>query len=149
MKATLGGICALALIIASCMGEVASAKGGCKSNACKANIQQGNFSCGVNHPELPILGTVSFARRENKMTLSVVVKHAEDNATYEVVLLGRSGCTSLGTSFTFKTDKEGRGHGQGVLEVPARVTDFFADVFHPGCVSGHCHNETPSVLVGP
>jgi hypothetical protein len=157
VKATSRGICALALAIAAFSGGVALAKGpcstsaagaGCKKNVAKADIQKGNDSCGVNHPELLVLGMVRFGRLGNTVNLQVQLKHGDPNTTYEVSLAG-SGCSLLGTVLSFKTNSKGRGHGSGALEVPAGDIEFFADAFQPGCASGHCHNETRAVGLQP
>jgi hypothetical protein len=93
------------------------------SSKAKANIQKGNGYCGVNHPELPTIGTVSFKRVGNVVTLKVAMRHDEPNTTYEMELWA-SECQFIEVDFTFTTNKKGVGKRSGAIEVSARDTEF-------------------------
>jgi hypothetical protein len=137
MKSRFLGICAVVLAAVACLGGVASAKA--KTSHAKANIQNGNGDCGKNHPELPVIGTVTFKRVGNIVTLNVVMKHAEPNKTFGVFLYGPA-CGQLGMPLSVTTNKKGSGKGSGSIEVPAADTEFFADPYDH--VVG---NDTPYV----
>jgi hypothetical protein len=106
----------------------------------KANLQGGNGACGTNLPELPVVGTASFSRKGNKVTLAVAMKHGAPSTTYAVILWGNE-CTELGVPFDLTTNSKGVGKGKGTMEVPAADTEFFADPF----VAPETNNDSPYV----
>lgn len=129
MKTKLVGACALALAVTACMAGVAFAK----AATAKAPIQGGNISCGANQPSDPVLGTVSFKRVGNAVTVKAALKHGEANKTYKVQLAhgeraGPAFCQEIGPVVEFKTNKKGVGKGMGTINVPAGEKEFFADV---------------------
>jgi hypothetical protein len=144
MKKKLVGVCVLMLAITACLGGVAFAQAG----HTKANIQEGNNSCGANEPSLPVLGTVSFTRSGEIVTLKVKIKHGKPNTTYGVELLWK--CTFIDASFSIKTNKKGvgKGSGSGNVGPPNEDTEFLA-VVDPELSSGAEVNMTPSVNLLP
>jgi hypothetical protein len=106
----------------------------------KAPVQGGNSFCGENRTELPVLGTASFSRKGNKLTLTVALKHGGQNTTYFVDLYG-NGCSDLGVLFDLTTNSKGVGKAKGTIEVPEGDTEFFADPINPSVGS----NDTPYV----
>ncbi|HEV3285015.1 MAG TPA: hypothetical protein VG010_12510 [Solirubrobacteraceae bacterium] len=139
MKRKLGGMVALALAIMTCLSGVALAK---VSHA-KAPVVKANSTCGEFPAGHPVIGTVSFKRVGNLVTVTVVLNHGVPNSSYEVSLSTRP-CAPRGSPFTMTTNSKGVGKGSGSFSVLATDKEFFADparvtpsVFEP--------NDTPFV----
>ncbi len=137
MRRKLAKAGAVALTVALCAASAAFA-----NSHAKAPVQAGNGDCGVNHPENTVIGTASFKRAGNKVTVSVSLKGATPNTTYRIDLAGPS-CGELGLLAEFKTNKKGSGHGVGSIEVPAADKEFFVDVDTQGFHGPS--NDTPYV----
>jgi hypothetical protein len=105
-----------------------------------APIQGGNAFCGENHSELPVLGTASFTRKRNRLTLAVALEHGAPSTTYDVELYGNL-CHDLGVKFDLTTNSKGVGKAKGTVEVPEGDTEFFADPYSESTGS----NDTPYV----
>jgi len=124
MKRKLIGACALTLAATVGTGGVA---GAAKAVHAKAPIQKGNGSCGMNQPEDPVEGSVTFKRVGNVVTLTAKLTHGEPNRTYEIVLSYAGTCEPIGSVGSFKTNKKGVGKGHGSIGVTEGATEFFAD----------------------
>jgi len=135
MTQKLGAILVVALAATASMSSVAFAK----SVKATANIQQENGACGANLSENPVLGTVTFKRIGNQVTLKVKFTHGEPNTHFQVVLYGPS-CTILGIVTEVTTNAAGHAKARGTITVPEADTEFFADPYN-----GAYANDTPYV----
>lgn len=127
MKTKLIAVFALTFAIAASTGGVASAR----ASHAKANLKQGAHNCGAAEPTLPVVGIATLKRVGNVVTVKVVMKHGEPNATYQTQLFGNATfCEFLGTVFNFTTNRKGVGKGSGSFTVPPGNTEFFVDPFN-------------------
>ncbi|MHB8531949.1 MAG: hypothetical protein ACYDC2_04435 [Solirubrobacteraceae bacterium] len=144
MKRKLCLAAVLVLALSALAGGVAWAAA---KKTAKAKIQGGNNNCGVNHPKDPTLGTVSYKRSGETVSIKVSLKKGVPNATYGVDLYG-NGCLGLRPGPLLKTNKKGVGHESSSYTVPLSDTEFFAAVFEESPEVGIA-NDTPYVTLAP
>ena len=121
----------------------AADQGGGSANNPKADIQQGNFFCGANHPELAVIGFVNYHRSGNTVSVNFHLKGAVPKTSYRIELWGDA-CTPFGILGTVTTNPHGVANLTASQTVPAASTRFFATAFGP---TGY--NDTPAVTLSP
>jgi hypothetical protein len=132
--------CCLALALLAFTTGTAFAK----SVKAKAPLQEGNGNCGANETGDPVLGSATFKRTGNAVTLKIKLKGGAPDETYEAELFGNASfCELIGVVFDFTTNSKGNGGGQGSIAVPEGETEFFADPF--GETPVFSTNDTPYV----
>jgi hypothetical protein len=143
MKRRIMFLAALALSLAAGLAAVALAA---KATKATANLEGGNASCGVHEPGDPVIGTASFKRKEDSVTVKVKVTGGEPFAHYEFALYG-PGCTLLRGSEGIEVGANKKGRVKITLstKVPSEDTEFFVDI--RGGAEEPVSNRTPYVTL--
>jgi hypothetical protein len=106
----------------------------------KADIQQENFFCGADLPDLSVIGFTNYHRLDaTTVSVNYHLKNAAPNTEYEVQLWGDF-CSFFGVVETVTTNKNGVANGNGTVTVPEGVTRFFATSW-----DGTTFHDTPAV----
>jgi hypothetical protein len=106
----------------------------------KAPIQENNFFCGADLPNLNVLGFTNYHRIDaTTVSVNYHLRDAEPNTTYEVQLWGGV-CSFFGVVETVTTNRNGVANGNGTVTVPEGVTRFFATSW-----DGSTFHDTPAV----
>jgi hypothetical protein len=133
MRIRFASVCALMVAILTCSGGAAHAFILSKA---KANIEQGNVTCGENQPSDPVLGTVTFKAAgkvdpgEDNVLLTVTIKHGEPNSFYSVkirLVEPAGGCPVVGNGGSVTTNSKGRGKASFLVEHV--VSEFTGQMF--------------------
>jgi small ligand-binding sensory domain FIST len=138
------GLTSVALLLSAVLAPSADAK----AVKAKGNVQQGSNHCGETLGGLPVIGTVSFKRVGNVVSVKAKLTKGEPNATYGVQLAENAPefCVQLSGELSFTTNSKGKGHVSGSFEVPSEATEFFADVDIGGFFAGGSdEGDTPTV----
>ncbi len=120
----LAGI-ALTLAVGACTAVSALA-----ASHATAPIEKHNENCGRPEAEPHVIGVIQFKRVKSTVTLTVKMRHAGKEDSYQVFLMDASTCSSVGLAVTVKTNSKGAGHGQGSVTLSAEAagrTLFFGD----------------------
>jgi hypothetical protein len=144
MRGRLGGLAACFTVALLSVGGVATAK----TATAKAPLQAGSGDCGKGNPSGPLLGTVSFRRKGDKVSVTVAIKSGEPNTKYDVFLFG-NGCHIVSPLAEFTTNAKGKKNASitfVVNEADEADTEFFVDVdaFVEGAEQ---EGSTPSVAL--
>jgi hypothetical protein len=102
-----------------------------------ADVQSGNGDCGIDHPELPVIGQVTFSRSGNTLTVLLTLSGANPDTVYNLRLYADS-CTWLVTPKSVATDSSGNAKARFRANV-AGYSNFFLDADYAG------GNDTPYV----
>ena len=119
---------ALAIAAIACTSATASAH----KTALKAHapIQARNEFCGVYDGELSTIGTASYKRVGNVVSVAYKLKHGLPDSVYTVSLWeqqdGGAECEEIGELTKFRTNGFGSGTGKGEIVVPAGDSTVFA-----------------------
>lgn len=100
----------------------------------KGPIQVGNGDCGANEPGDPVVGTVSFRRRDaSKVLVTVRMDSGEPDTKYDVALFGNE-CHIVSELATLTTNAKGEKKESltfVVREADQGDTEFFVDLLSP------------------
>jgi hypothetical protein len=119
----------IALLLAAMLTLVPSvALAGGKWSA-SAPIQQGNAACGMNQPQLPVIGSVDFSRKGASLALTFHVAGGAANASYQASVWSGE-CQHLATLGTFTTD--GSGNATASYTIRTRADSYFATIYKDG-----------------
>jgi len=91
-----------------------------------APIQQGNANCGVDLPQLPVMGTVDFTRKGQSIAMTFHLDGAAPGSSYQAELWSGD-CHLVQELGTVTTD--GSGDGSATFSTRARGQSFFATVY--------------------
>lgn len=141
-------LCALTVTALLGSGGVAAAK----SYHAKSPIEYyvGAGGCGKTGNQ-PVIGTSSYVRKGNVVSVSYKLKGAEPNISYHVELWRVGGidaaCESLGSIGRFKTNRRGDGKAKGSIGVPAAATEFFAAGVAEETIIGSYYDDALAVTL--
>jgi hypothetical protein len=133
---------ALTLVVGLLLASATLASGASPNNP-KADIQSGNSFCGIDLPNLPVIGFANYHRTGNTVSFNYHLKGAQPNAEYRIELWGDF-CTFLGIVTTVTTNGNGVANASGSMTVSATMTRFFATGLGP-----NGYNDTPAVELLP
>ena len=115
----------IALLLAATLALVPSvALAGGKWSA-SAPIQQGNASCGADLPQLPVIGSVEFARKGASLAMTFHLDGAAPSATYQASVWS-GGCEMLAELGSITTNADG--DATASFSVRVKGQSFFATI---------------------